>query len=101
MEWSNMCSGGFKIPYHLEDGAYTVQVSSGLPSFDSNADECSKWVWFGEGDDNNGAMTANSPFQGCVDLQIKGGGMGDKPDCPLFKGKLYVSIDALQANVAA
>jgi len=84
MEWSNMCSGGFKIPYHLKDGAYTVQ-----------------WIWFGEGDDNNGAMTANSPFQGCVDLQIKGGKTGDKPDCPLFKGgDLSESGDDVCAYVA-
>jgi len=65
--WSNACSGGFKIPFHLEDGAYTVQ-----------------WIWFAQGNPDKGG--ANSPFQGCVDLQIKGGDSGEKPACPLWKG---------------
>jgi len=84
MEWSNICSGNFKIPYHLKDGGYTIQ-----------------WVWFGQGDNNKGPMTANSPFQGCIDLQIKGGEMGEKPACPMWKGgDLSESGDNVCAYVA-
>lgn len=80
--WSNVCNGAFKIPYHVPDGTYTVQ-----------------WVWFGQGNGNS----ANSPFQSCIDLVVKGGPTGAAPKCPLWKGGdtseagdtvcSYVSVD--------
>jgi len=80
--WSNACGGAFKIPYHLADGDYTVQVSFACLHRLVGSKQCKQWVWFGQGNGNN----ANSPFQACIDLKISGGPTGAQPKCPLFKG---------------